>query len=44
MVSLKINPENIQAKWLIEENAKILRNDVWFNPPIAPTIADRIII
>lgn len=29
--------------WLIEENAIILRKDVWLIPPRAPTIAERIL-
>lgn len=31
---------SIQLKWLIEENAKILRRDVWFKPPEDPTTSD----
>lgn len=33
---------SIQAIWLIEEYAKILRKRVWFNPPIPPKTADMI--
>ena len=29
---------NIHPKWLIEEKAIILRNEVWFNPPKDPVI------
>lgn len=35
---------NIQPKWLIEEKAINLRREVWFNPPKAPIIIDKIII
>lgn len=34
---------NIQPKWLMEEKAINLRKDVWFNPPNAPIIIDKII-
>lgn len=32
---------NIHDMWLIEENAIILRNFIIFNPPRAPTRADK---
>jgi hypothetical protein len=35
---------NIQPVWLIDEYVRIFRKDVWFIPPIAPTIIDVIII
>lgn len=35
---------NIQPRWLIEENVIIFRNEVWFNPPKEPIIADKIIV
>lgn len=33
---------SIQPEWVIKENAINLRNEVWFNPPMAPTIIDKI--
>lgn len=39
MIIVEIN----HPKWLMEENAKIFRNEDWFKPPIAPTIIDVII-
>lgn len=36
--------EIIHPKWLIEEYASNFRKDVWFKPPIAPIIAERIIL
>lgn len=41
--SLFIIAISIQPKWLIEENAINLRNEVWFNPPKAPIIIDKTI-
>lgn len=34
----------IHLKWLIDEYAINFRNEVWFNPPIAPNILDKIIV
>jgi len=45
MLSLVINAINIQPVWLMDEYVRIFRIEVWFNPPIAPTIVDiRIIL
>lgn len=35
---------SIHPKWLIEEKAINLRREVWFNPPIAPTKIEKIIV
>lgn len=32
----------IHAKWVIDEYAKILRKEVWINPPTEPTKADKV--
>lgn len=40
MVLFKCKIINIHPKWFTEEKAKIFFNDVWFNPPIAPTIEE----
>lgn len=41
--SLYIIAVIIQPKWLIDENASIFRNEIWFKPPIAPTRVEIII-
>lgn len=39
-----IKQDIIQPMWPIEENARIVRNWVWFKPPKPPTIAERPLI
>ena len=34
---------NIHPIWLIDENERIFRNEIWFKPPIAPINAEEII-
>lgn len=41
-MSLSRRAMSIQPVWLIDENAMILRSDVWFKPPIEPTTRDKI--
>jgi hypothetical protein len=36
--------ESIQPRWLIEENDKIFRKDVWERPLRAPIVADKTIL
>jgi hypothetical protein len=35
-----VNAINIHPVWLMDEYVRIFRIEVWFNPPIAPTIVD----
>lgn len=44
ILSPVINAANIHPVWLMEEYVKIFRIDVWFIPPIDPTITDAVII
>lgn len=43
-VSLTIKDLIIHPRWLIDEYAKICRNDVWFKPPIAPIMILEMVI
>ena len=38
--SLLVSAVNIQALWLMDEQVRIFHMEVWFNPPIDPTIVD----
>lgn len=44
MISLINIEASSQPMWLIEEKARIFRNEVWLIPPKAPNTADKIIL